>query len=253
MPPERRTPASPVGDAPAKSTLIRRRKLYEDVVVRLEELIHGEALKPGEPLPSERELMSQFGVGRPAIREALFALSRMGLVEVANGERPRVSNPTPKTLIGELSGAARLMLSKPEGVHHFQEARTLFESALAEEAARVATHADVLALERALQANRQAIGDPMRFQATDVAFHLAIASIPRNPIYLALHEAIVEWLNEQRSVALRRLGVDELAYAAHRKLYEAIKDKDPDLARISMRAHLEEISRRYWRIRDGKD
>jgi hypothetical protein len=57
--------------------------------------------------------------------------------------------------------------------------------------ARVATPADVPALERVLQANKQAIGDRVRFQQTDVAFRLAIASIPRNPIYLALHEAIV--------------------------------------------------------------
>ena len=232
---------------------IRRRKLYEDVVARLEELIHSEELRPGEPLPSERDLMLQFGVGRPAIREALFALSRMGLVEVANGERPRVTNPTPKTLLGELSGAARLMLSKPEGVHYFQEARSLFESALAEEAARVATRADVLALESALQANRQAIGDRVRFQRTDVAFHLAIASIPRNPIYLALHEAIVEWLNEQRSVSLRRVGIDELAYASHRKLFEAIKNKNADAARQAMRSHLEEISAHYWKIREGEE
>jgi DNA-binding FadR family transcriptional regulator len=55
----------------------------------------------------------------------------------------------------------------------------------------VSRPADVLALERVLQANKQAIGDLVRFQQTDVAFHLAIASIPRNPIYLAPHEAIV--------------------------------------------------------------
>ena len=232
---------------------IRRRKLYEEVVARLEELIHSEQLKPGEPLPSERDLMLQFGVGRPAIREALFALSRMGLVEVANGERPHVSSPTPKTLLGELSGVARLMLSKPQGVFHFQQARTLFESALAEEAARVATRSDVLGLEGALQTNKQAIGDAVRFQQTDVAFHLAIASIPRNPIYLALHEAIVEWLNEQRSVTLRRLGIDELAYSSHRKLFEAIKEKDPDVARQTMRSHLEEISEYYWKIREGRE
>jgi GntR family transcriptional regulator, sialic acid-inducible nan operon repressor len=111
---------------------------------------------------------------------------------------------------------------------------------LAEEGARVATPADVLALERVLQANKQAIGDLVRFQQTDVAFRLAIASIPRNPIYLALHEVIVEWVNEQRSVALRRLGIDELADASHRKLFEAIKEKDPDAARQAMRSHLEE-------------
>jgi GntR family transcriptional regulator, sialic acid-inducible nan operon repressor len=252
MPAPRQPARSQAGDAASPATPIRRRKLYEDVVARLEELIHSEEFKAGEALPSERDLMLQFGVGRPAIREALFALGRMGLIEVANGERARVSNPTPKTLIGELSGAARLMLSKPEGVHHFQEARTLFESALAEEAARVATRADTLILERALQANQQAIGDLVRFQQTDVAFHLAVAGIPRNPIYLALHEAIVEWLNEQRSVALRRFGADELAYAAHRKIYAAIKENNPDAARDAMRSHLREISENYWKIHEGK-
>jgi DNA-binding FadR family transcriptional regulator len=65
-------------------------------------------------------------------------------------------------------------------------------------------------------------------------------------------QRIVEWLNEQRRVTLRRLGIDELACASHRQIYEAIRDKDPDLARRSMRAHLEEISQKYWRIRDGR-
>ena len=243
---------SPADDVATLRAPIRRRKLYEEVVARLERQIHAEELKPGELLPSERDLMLQFGVGRPAIREALFALSRMGLIEVANGERARISNPTPRKLIGELSGAARLVLSKPEGVHHFQEARTLFESALAEEAAHVATRADILSLEHALQANRASMGDLVRFQQTDVKFHLAIASIPRNPIYLALHEAIVEWLNEQRSVSLRRLGIDELAYAAHQRIFEAIKENRPDAAREAMRGHLREISEHYWKIRDGK-
>src|ERR1700749_799550 len=93
------------------SAPIRRRKLYEEVGVRLESLTPEGGLRPGHRLPSERELMTHFGVGRPAIREALFALHRMGLVIVANGERPRVSSPTPKTMVGELAGAARLMLS----------------------------------------------------------------------------------------------------------------------------------------------
>jgi len=231
---------------------IHRRKLYEEVVARLQAMIHEEELKPGDPLPSERELMLHFGVGRPAIREALFALHRMGLVVVANGERTRVSSPTPKTMLGELSGAAKLMLAKPEGMHHFQQARTLFESALAEEAARLATRADVLALEGALLANRRAIGDDARFLQTDVAFHLAIATIPRNPIYLALHQAIVEWLVEQRNVSLRRAGTDKLAYESHRKIFEAVKARDDAAAGQAMRCHLDEIADRYWKVKEGE-
>lgn len=235
-----------------ESVPIRRRKLYEEVVVRLESLIHDGELKPGDPLPSERDLMLHFGVGRPAIREALFALHRMGLVVVANGERPRVSSPTPKTLLGELSGAARLMLAKAEGMHHFQQARALFECALAEEAARVAAPSDVLALERALAANHAAIGDDVRFMRSDVAFHFAIATIPRNPIYVALHEAIVEWLVDQRSVSLRRAGTDLLAYESHRAIFAAIAARDPAAAGAAMRRHLAEIADRYWKVKESE-
>jgi DNA-binding FadR family transcriptional regulator len=230
---------------------IRRRKLYEEVVDRLEALIREGELKPGDSLPAERELMQLFGVGRPAIREALFALNRMGLVVVANGERPRVSSPTPKTLLVELSGAARLMVAKAEGMRHFQQARGLFECALAEEAARLATRDDVIALERALKANRDAIGDDERFMRTDVAFHFAVATIPRNPIYVALHQAIVEWLVDQRSVSLRRAGTDKSAYKSHQAIFEAIESRDPAAAGEAMRQHLDEIANRYWKVKGG--
>ena len=225
---------------------IQRRKLYEDVVARLEALIQDGELQPGDPLPSERELMLHFGVGRPAIREALFALNRMGLVIVANGERPCVSSPTPARLLGELGGAARLMLAKPEGIRHFQKARALFEAALAEEAARVATTDDIAALDAALAANAAALGNDTRFVKSDVMFHLAIASVPRNPIYIALHEAIVGWLEDQRSVSLQRPGTDVLALAWHREIRDAIKAGDPAAAGQAMRRHLGEIADRYW-------
>jgi Transcriptional regulators len=119
---------------------IRRRKLYEEVVVRLEAMIHEGELNPGDLLPSERELMLHFGVGRPAIREALFALHRMGLVIVANGERPRVSSPTPKTMLGELAGAARLMLSKPEGMRSFQQGPAACSNARSPKRPRASPH-----------------------------------------------------------------------------------------------------------------
>jgi DNA-binding FadR family transcriptional regulator len=196
-------------------------------------------------------MMLHFGVGRPAIREALFALHRMGLVIVANGERPRVSSPTSAQLLGELGGAARLMLARPEGIRHFQQARTLFEAALAEAAARIASSEDIAGLDAALAANAAALGDDARFMKTDVAFHLAIARIPRNPIYIALHEAIVGWLEDQRSVALRRAGTDVLALAAHRGILAAIRAHDAAAAGQAMRRHLGEITDRYWLVRDG--
>ena len=65
---------------------IQRRKLSDSVQDRVLSMIKSGDLAPGSPLPSERELMSSFAVGRPAIREALQNLQRMGLVEIRHGE-----------------------------------------------------------------------------------------------------------------------------------------------------------------------
>ncbi|MBL8671940.1 MAG: GntR family transcriptional regulator, partial [Alphaproteobacteria bacterium] len=86
----------PVTTAQAKLRLqpVQRRKVSEEVASRLEALIRDGTLAAGDSLPAERTLMQTFGVGRPAVREALFSLKRMGLVELRNGERARVTLPT---------------------------------------------------------------------------------------------------------------------------------------------------------------
>jgi DNA-binding FadR family transcriptional regulator len=155
------------------SNPIRRRKLYEEVALRIEEMIREGRYAPGDQLPAERELMEELGVGRSAVREAMLALQRMGLVTVSSGERSRVTAPTPKVLVEELSGAARLLLAQDGGVQRFQEARALFEIGLARAAAQRATDADLAVLRGALEANRRSIGDHAQFMRTDVAFHYA--------------------------------------------------------------------------------
>src|SRR5262247_558023 len=138
---------------PVELGAIRRRRLYEEVARRLEAMIQEGRYSPGDQLPSERELMKQFGVGRPAVREALFALQKMGLVAINSGERARVTRPTPKVVFESLAGAARHLLGAPDGVRHFQEARNFFEIGLARHAATYASDTDIAELKTALEAN----------------------------------------------------------------------------------------------------
>src|ERR1700704_1593075 len=117
---------------------IKRRKLYEDVALRIEQMVHEGRYSAGDQLPAERELMEELGVGRSAVREAMLSLQKMGLVTVSSGERARVTTPSATELVRELSGAARLLLAQDGGIGRFQEARALFEIGLARLAAEKA-------------------------------------------------------------------------------------------------------------------
>ncbi len=226
---------------------IKRRRLYEDVASGLEQMIRDADFSPGDQLPSERDLMTRFGVGRPAVREALFHLQKMGVVEVRSGERARVTRPTPKVVVESLAGAARHLLAEPDGVRQFQNARAFFEIGLARYAAEHASEDDLQELAGALDANRLTIHDIARFERTDMAFHYVLAVIPRNPIFTALHSAIAEWLIEQRRITLSYPGQNEVAYRAHAEIYEAIAARDPDLSERVIRSHLDQVSDMYWR------
>lgn len=226
---------------------IKRRRLYEDVASSLEQMIRDADFLPGDQLPSERELMVRFGVGRPAIREALFHLRKMGVIDIRSGERARVIRPTPKAVVDGLAGAARHLLAEPDGVRQLQNARAFFEIGLVRHAAEHASDDDLRELANALDANRQTIHDIARFERTDVAFHYVLALIPRNPIFTALHEAIAEWLTEQRHITLSNPGQNQVAYRAHAEIYQAIASRDPDKSELVMRAHLDQVSDMYWR------
>lgn len=235
---------------PVLDAAVRQRKLYEEIAARLERMIAGGEYAPGDPLPSERALMETFGVGRPAIREALFHLKKLGLVELRSGTRARVTRPTPQSVVDGLSVTARHMLAAPEGIHNFQDVRVFFEAGLARHAAQHATAEDIAGFEAALEANRASLGDLKSFERTDVAFHYVLAVIPRNPIFTAIHAAFAEWLLEQRKTTLAP-GQDEIAFAAHRLIFEAVAARDPDRAEAEMREHLAYVARRYTDVIEG--
>src|SRR3954469_3741905 len=133
--------------------VIERKKLFEHVATHLEGQILAGKLKPGDQLPPERELQERFGVGRPAIREALIALQRAGLVELTNGARARVVMPTASGVVAGIAPAIRQMLSTDAGQRHFRIVRLFFETGLARHAATVASAADVQRLTQALARN----------------------------------------------------------------------------------------------------
>ena len=235
-----------------KTEQVRRKRLYEEVVAQIEAAILNGDLRPGDFLPAERELCESFGVSRTAVREALFALDQSGLIELENGKRARVVEPSAEKLIDDMSGPARFVLSRPDRLRQLQEARMLFEGFLARIAAERASPAQIEAIGAALAANRASIGDPEGFVTTNIAFHLEIARVSGNAFLDSLHVAVQKWLTEHRRVAIRREGAAARAFERHEQIYDAIRARDPDGAEAAMRAHLQESIDAYWAVREDQ-
>jgi DNA-binding FadR family transcriptional regulator len=228
---------------------IKRQRLFDQVAQHLEAMILSGEVGVGDPLPSERELMERFGVGRPAVREALLWLNKKGLISVSAGERSRVVEPDPSELLEHLSGAALLFASTPRGMQQFQQTRLFTEVALAREACRWTSADDLKRLEKLLRANQATADNMDAFASTDDAFHFGIASLARNPLIDALYRSVLSVLQDQRHTSLQHHDALSAAIDCHVRIFDAIAARNPDLAEQVMRTHLTNVEAFYWDVR----
>lgn len=224
---------------------IEKKKLSETVEEELEQMIRQGDIAVGEALPSERELMVTFAVGRPSIRDALSALARKGLVKISSGERTRVTKPSPDTIISELSGLSKDFLTQPNGIQYFDQLRKFFESSLVRYAAESATDEQIDELAAALELNRKAVDNENQFKKTDIYFHRIIASIPNNPIFLAIHQALVDWVIDARPNK-KSTELNLRSYKDHLKIFECIKAHDVEGADAALTEHVQYVFDHFY-------
>jgi DNA-binding FadR family transcriptional regulator len=231
---------------------IVRTKLSDEVFSRLKQLIENGELKAGDEMPSERELMERFGVGRPAIREAMQALAGKGLVEISHGERAKVLQVTAESIFRQVDLPAKLMLSgSSDSLEHLKSARIFFERGMVREAAAKAGKDDIAELRALLDKQSRHIGDSELFIDADMAFHRKIAQISGNPIFAAVSGAMLGWLKSYHTEMLIWTGRENFTLAEHEEIIRAIEKGDADLAEKAMIKHLER-SRALYALKNNK-
>jgi len=239
----------------AKSRPVKRRKLHEEVADRLLNDIRSGCYPVGGYLPSESDLMNEFGVGRPAIRESLAKLARLGLLELKAGVRPKVCKLDVAPMMSELNGVAKMVLEDPAGQQHMQEIRMMLEATIARFAARTITPKQLRVIWALLEEFRKNIegvrefSQPMIVKLSDLdfRFHRSIVEVVGNPIIVLLQQSLFDWLVDQRKFTLGHVNQPETTYHAHLKIYNCLAARDPEQAEKEMISHIEQVNATYRR------
>jgi len=197
--------------------------------------------KPGDRLPTERELSEQFRVSRTVVREAVRTLSGRGVVAVRAGRGICVAAAD----AAAVTEALMLLLRGGEGFdyHDVHEVRVMLEVQMASVAAERATVADIEAMTAAFESMGRDHGVEATAQ-NDLSFHREIARATHNPLYLVLHDAIGDSLIDVRRSNMAYGGLEE-AMESHGRILERIAAHNSSGARAAMRQHLEAVDHRW--------
>jgi len=221
-----------------KEAPIIRRKLSQEVFDRLLQWINDGDYPPGSMLPPERTLMDVFKVGRPAVREALQDLQRLGLVSITHGGGAKVTEPTAQSVLSQIAVTVHHVLANSQqNLAHLKETRTFFESGMARLAAARATPQDVADLQAIVELMASSSSEFAAFMRHDIAFHRRIAAITGNPIYMAVSEALLTWLSKYHIGELRKLGREAQTLDEHRHIVDRIAAHDVEGAAAAMQVH----------------
>lgn len=218
---------------------IVRRKLSDQVLEKLRDMILNHELEPGDYMPSERALMEKFGVGRPAVREALQSLHNSGLISINHGERSRVNAIDAGTVLSQSDDIARLVLSAaPANLEHLKHARQMFELGMIRVAAANATPEDVAHLRAILAEQKENVGNATAFIEADMKFHTRLAEMTGNPIIVSVSRAMLGWLFEYHVSLLHWLGKENVTLSEHAQMIDLIEQHDVEGAVAMMSRHL---------------
>lgn len=224
---------------------LSRATLPQEIVKAIAELIMRRVWKPGDMIPSEKELALQFGVGRSTIREAVKSLVVVGVLEARAGEGSFVRESTSELL----SGAFRWgLLLGERNLGDLVDIRILIEVECARRAACKHDAELIARLKQTLRNMEAEEHDHRVFMENDTRFHIEIAKSADNTIFenigFTIQSIVRIWYHKTYFIPETK----EKTIAEHQKIIDGIASGDADLAGNAMRSHLIEASERLRRI-----
>jgi|SaaInlStandDraft_1057018.scaffolds.fasta_scaffold10704_3 GntR family transcriptional repressor for pyruvate dehydrogenase complex len=232
---QRTTSALTVGGMALNQPIVRKKAVSELVVQRVLDLIKDGQLIAGEKLPSERDLAGILDVSRPTVREALRALSILGVLEIRHGGGVFVTSLEAGELLNPLDFFVSL---NPQNMFELFDARIEYEPMIAAIVATRISNKDLTHLQELLDAQLADPDDANTFHDTDVEFHKTLLDASGN-VFLSRVGKMLQFLGDQgRRVLQKENQVRRQSIADHQAIMAALHARDAQAAEKAMRQHM---------------
>jgi len=218
-----------------------------------EALITGE-LVPGGRIPSELELSKQLAVSRGSVREAMKILSAFGIVEIRRGNGTYIAQSDHKVVFDPLLFS--LILSRAK-MKELVELRELMEFAIVKLVIQNADDEDHLAIEEKIHEMEDLIrsknSQPKLLAQSDVDFHYALGKATKNHLVEKIYNFVIDFFTPSIRLTHEKQERGQYALAYHKKIYEALKDRDVDRAIAAVEGSIMEWKKRASKLMDDED
>ena len=214
---------------------VERTTLHEQIVKKIKTMIEDGTLKPGDSLPSERQLAKDMEVSRIPVREALKMLEFLGVIEIRHGRAAVVRGLGQASMLETIN---LVLESGPNELYELNQARMILEQGAVRLACKNRTNADISHMRKILEQMEAEIDDGCSVVDTSMEFHMTLMRSTKNKILCSFMMLFQDLLRESRSISLSRPDRPEEAFDEHGAILQAVIDKDSALAASLMETHI---------------
>jgi len=223
---------SSMGNTPLFQSLEKSR-LSDEIARNIAQVIREGRYQPGQVLPAERELATQFNVSRPVLREALRILEIQGFIEIRHGKGAYIKSDGTDIL----NVPIKVWLSQNYSLlQQFYEARLIIEPACATLAAERATDEEIEYLRHLIISEMELTNQDNvpTFVSLDIDLHTAVAHLSGNSFLIQMMDSLINPETDMRKIVLRLPNHLNIAHEGHGAIVEAIARHEPMAARMAM-------------------
>jgi GntR family transcriptional repressor for pyruvate dehydrogenase complex len=223
---------------------IKSNKISEHIVEQIRNAIFEEVFKPGDKLPSEKELRNTFQVSKPILREAIRSLEFLGFLEIRKG----VSGGAfvvEVNLKKAIDSFANFLYFRNLSLRQISEVRIILESYIAEKVASLISKEDIKKLKMLNEEFENDLNNNITLESFNrqIAFHQIIGNATSNPILIFISEFVANLLIQAKESLHPDRNFYKKVLEGHKRIYKALLEKNPNKIRKEMIRHIREEER----------